>query len=218
MTATLSKSDTPRIYSDLHQRLLTAQFKPGEKLKSEILRKDYGCSANTVREVLLRLSAVGLVTFEEQRGFRATRTSPEQRHDVTQFRILLEQEGAALSMKHGGLEWESRLAAAHHKLSHIESQIARSGSVTPHMILWNDAEWEFHDTLISTCGLSLLRATYRTTYDQFRQQMVTQERDFGSHYFQAIIREHRTILDAALHRDETACRQAIYDHLKRNFI
>lgn len=210
------RTGTPDIYDDLHRKLTTASFTPGEKLKPAALQGEYGCSANTVREVLLRLSKAGLVDFEMQRGFRVKRTSPEQRHDVTWFRIMLEQEGTALSMVNGGLEWEARLSAAHHKLRHIEQQIERTGEVEPSMGLWSDAEREFHETLISDCGSTLLRETFADIYAQFRQQMVSLERDFGSDYFSAIIREHQDILDAALSRDTNACRQAIYDHLKRN--
>ncbi len=208
--------ETPAIYDDLQRKLTTAAFRPGEKLKPLQLQGQYGCSANTVRDVLLRLSKVGLVEFEMQRGFRVCGTSPERRHDVTKFRILLEQEGAAASMINGGVEWEARLTAAHHKLSHIETQIALVDDVQPFMGLWSDAETGFHETLISSCQSPLLCETYGNVYVQFRQQMVSLERDFGSNYFQAIIAEHQAILDAALARDIETCKDAIYHHLMRN--
>jgi DNA-binding GntR family transcriptional regulator len=208
--------DTPEIYDDLLRKLVTASFKPGQKLKPADLQGEYGCSANTIRDVLLRLAKVGLVEFEMQRGFRACMSSPERRHDVTQFRILLEQEGARLSMLQGGLAWEAHLTAAHHKLRHIETQIVRESLRDDYVTLWSDAEFEFHDTLISASGSPILGETYANIYFQFRQQMVNLERDFGSDYFKAIIDEHQAILDAALARDVGECQKAIYDHLKRN--
>ncbi len=208
--------ETPEIYGDLQERLVTAQFAPGARLKPATLQDVYGCSANTIRDVLLQLSKVGLVDFEIQRGFRARAATAERRHDVTSFRILLEQEGAVLSMRRGGVGWEAALSAAHHKLRHIETQLADSHDDPSDMVLWSEAEREFHDTLISACGSSLLRETYANVYLQFRQQMVTLTRDFGTSYFTAIINEHQAIVDAALERDETRCREAIFDHLKRN--
>ncbi|MDD9922427.1 MAG: GntR family transcriptional regulator [Boseongicola sp.] len=207
---------TTEIYDDLLRKLVTATFKPGEKLKPTTLQGEYGCSANTIRDVLLRLSKVGVVEFEMQRGFRAQNTSPEHRHDITRFRILLEQEGVRLSILNGDLVWEARLSAAHHKLSHIESQIVRDNFNDFYATLWSDAEFEFHDTLISACGSEVLRETYGNIYVQFRQQMVNLERDFGTDYFKAIIHEHQTILDAALRRDIEGCQTAVFDHLKRN--
>ena len=94
--------------------------------------------------------------------------------------------------------------------------IAERDEVQDYLSLWSEAEREFHELLISACGSPLLRETYGSIYLQFRQQMVGMERDFGSSYFNAIIAEHQAILDAALSRDAAACRQAIYDHLKRN--
>ncbi len=208
--------DSTEIYEDLQRRLMTAAFKPGERLKPADLQGAYGCSANTVRDVLLRLSKVGLVDFEIQRGFRARATSPERRRDVAKFRILLETEGATQSIMNGGLEWEAELSAAHHKLRHVEQRMALGDNVEQEMSVWSDAERAFHETLISCCDSPLLRETYANIYVQFRQQMVSQKRDFGSNYFQAITREHQAIVDAALARDADACRKAIYDHLKRN--
>lgn len=211
-----TRIETPDIYEDLRVRLMSARFAPGEKLKPAELQGHYGCSANTIRDVLLRLSKVGLVEFEMQKGFRASDSSPEARRDITLFRVLLEREGARLSMQKGGTEWEAGLAAAHHKLSHIETRIARVGDPGEDMRLWSNAEKEFHFSLISACGSPILIETYSNIYAQFRQQMVSQERDFGEDYFRAIIAEHKAILDAALARDEARCDAAIYDHLKRN--
>jgi len=211
----VAKYDTPDIYRDVHQRLTMGGIAPGEKLMPDPLRARYGCSANTLRDVLLRLSAVGLVAFEEQRGFRARNASPERRHDLTKFRIMLEQEGAALSMKNGGIEWEAQLTAAHYKLSHIEAQITRNGGIEPMLRLWCTAEWEFHDALSAACASPVLRQTFRTIYDQFRQQLVTRARNFG--YFPENVAEHQKILDAALNRDEAECRARIHAHLARNF-
>ena len=213
-----TNTETSAIYDDLQSRLVTGEFGSGAKLKPATLQSTYGCSANTIRDVLLRLSTVGLVEFEAQRGFRARQISPESRRDVTRFRILLEQEGAVRSMERGGVAWEAQLTAAHHKLSHIETRIARTGDPGSDIELWNDAEFEFHTTLISASDSPLLVNTYNNIYVQFRQQMFSLERDFGEDYFRAIIVEHQRILDAALARDADACRQAIFDHLKRNLI
>jgi DNA-binding GntR family transcriptional regulator len=208
------KIGTPDIYDDLRRRLITGGFVPGQKLKPDELRGAYGCSINTLREVLLRLSSAGLVTFLDQRGFRARESSSRHQHELTQMRILLEQEGCALSMRNGGLEWEARITAAHHKLSHIEARIAASGAVEPVLDTWCAAEWEFHDTLISACGSDLMRQTHASIYDQFRQQLVTRERNYG--YFPENVPEHLRIVEAALARDETLCRRRIHEHLARN--
>lgn len=208
-----AKLSTPQIYDDLHSKLVTAQIVQGEKMRSDMLKEQYDCSANTVREVLFRLASEGLVVFEEQRGFRARPTDPERLHYLTKFRIMLEQEGVTASIKTGGLEWESQIVAAHQKLSHIESNIHKNGMKGPTLNLWSLAERDFHDTLLSACDSPFLRSSYRRTYDQFRQQKIMQP-DYGYHPENEI--EHQSIVDAVLARDTQRSCIAIYDHMKRN--
>ncbi|WP_167767057.1 GntR family transcriptional regulator [Jannaschia formosa] len=209
--------DTPGIYADLQRGLLTGAFAPGAKLRPTELHKVYGVSANTVRDVLLRLSQLGLVEFEIQRGFRAPAVSPARRAQIAAFRVVLEQEGAVRSMRRGGLPWETRLTAAHHALLHIERQIARRPDNTmPFVGIWSDAELAFHRTLISECALPPLIDTFERIYMQFRQQMVGLEAHCVPSYFERIVAEHQAVVDAAIAGDEAALRAAIQAHQDRH--
>ena len=42
------------IFADLRRRLISGEFPHGSKLRAELLRKDYGCAASTVREARFR--------------------------------------------------------------------------------------------------------------------------------------------------------------------
>ena len=211
------RTGTPDIYADLERRLMTAGFASGAKLMPSALQHEYGCSANTVRDVLLQLSKVGLVDFEMQRGFRARRVSAARRSDIARFRILLEQEGAVGSMRQGGLAWEARLTAAHHSLSYIEREIERQGKMGSLLGLWSDAELAFHETLISACEMPVLIETFASIYKQFRQQITGLEEAYSPEFLHHIVAEHQAILDAALSRDEDALRAAIRHHQRRHF-
>lgn len=211
-----ARRGTPEIYADLQRRLLTGGFAPGAKLMPSMLHSEYGCSANTVRDVLLQLSKVGLVEFEIQRGFRARTVSIRKRAEIARFRVLLEQEGAVASMRNGGLEWEAALAAAHHRLMHIECQFAKTQDQVPFVGIWSDAELAFHRTLLSQCRLPPLLETFDSIYMQFRQQMVGLESNCVPSYFHRIIQEHQAIVDAATDKDETRLRAAIHAHQARH--
>ena len=135
-------------------------------------------------------------------------------HELTQMRILLESEGARLSIRLGTVAWEAQLSAAHHKLSHIERRIRDNGGLTNLVDLWSNAELEFHQTLISACGSDVLKRTHRGIYNRFRQQLITSDRDFV--YIPENVEQHKAILDAALDRDEKRTCRHIHDHLSRN--
>lgn len=210
------RHQTPDIYDDLRERLIEAKFAPGEKLKPQEIQEIYGCSANTIRDVLFRLSAEGLADFTDQRGFRAPEMSVQKQHELTQMRILLEVEGTCLSMRKGSVEWESNLSAVHHKLLHLERRIRASDHAMELLPFWLRAEEEFHQSLIAACDSDILKSMHRLIYAQFRQQLITTDRTFT--FIAENIAQHQAILDAALDGDEAGVGTAIHDHLKRNLI
>lgn len=199
------------IYRDLRSRLVSAQFDPGMKLRPEQLRADYGCAAATLRECLFRLSCEGFVDFVDQKGFSVPQTSHELLGELARVRILIEQEGVTLSIDRGDIEWEASLAAAHHKLAHIEGRMRQSEDLRPFLALWGEAEWRFHELLSAASGSRILREAHRTYFDRYRQHLVSERHGFG--FRRGIVREHKAILDAALARDAELCRQRIRDHI-----
>ena len=209
-------STKPTIYDSLRDRLVNGEFTQGQRLRANVLRLDYDISASNMREILFRLSTVGLVDFQEQRGFRLPRQSPEIQHDLTKFRILLESEGACLSIRSADIDWEARLTAANHKLSHIESRVRGGGANQALITLWTEAERAFHQTLIDACGSETLKQTHDMIYQRFRQQLITTDRQFV--FIPENIEQHQAILDAVLAGDEALTRTRIAEHLARNLI
>ncbi len=202
------------ITETLRNWLVGGRFMHGTKLKADALKAELGCSASTVREALFRLSLEGLVTFQDQRGFRVPHADPEILHDITQMRIWLEEQGACLSLRRSSVAWEARLTAAHHKISHIESRLERAEASDAVFQLWIQGEQEFHQTLVSNCGSELLKQTHLTMYRRFRQQMVMADRDFK--HLTINRDDHQGILDAVLKHDEDALRTRIRAHLSRH--
>jgi DNA-binding GntR family transcriptional regulator len=208
-------STQPSIYALVRDRVVNGEFEPNQRLRSNVLGDEYTISASRMREILFRLSTVGLVTFQEQRGFRVPAESRILRRDLAQFRIMLESEGAVLSIRTRDIDWESRLAASHHKLSHIESRIEKGDGADPHALrLWTRAEQEFHQTLIDACGSEVLKQSHREIYDRFRQQVISSDKKFA--FVPKNVIQHQDILDAVLARDEALTRQNIHTHLSHN--
>ena len=72
-------------------------------------------------------------------------------------------------MRLGGLKWESDLAAAHHKLVHIEHEIAREGELNTYIALWTEAERKDYPSFASRLKIHLPRLEARGLgyYDPF---------------------------------------------------
>ena len=202
------------IYQDLKARLISAEFSEGQRMKSEELRLLYGCSASTIRENLFRLHCNHFLTFEDQKGFRVPQKSETQLNELANLRILIECNGLRESIANSSLTWESQLTAAHHKLAHIEKQMANLRNLVDHVLLWTAAEREFHETLVSGTGSQLLKETHRDLFDRFRQMLAL---NYGRQRFgfrRDNIREHEAIVEAAVAGEAETCCAAIENHIK----
>ncbi len=191
--------------------LLSGQFLPGQKLKPDHMKAAFGVSSGTMREVLLRLVGEGLVEIEEQRGFSVPQASLARLAELTKLRAMIECEGARLSIQNGDLEWEARLNAAHHKLSHIEQRFKDSQNPRELIPFWTRADNEFHEVLVDACGSSTLRTMRANLFHRARQQVVACDPSFG--FRSGTVPEHADILNAALARDAETCAKAISLHL-----
>lgn len=210
----MKQISSAEIYQDIRNRLIAAEIESGQRLKSDLMRNSYGCAASTIREVLFRLASDGLVEFEDQKGFRVPELSERRLGELTNLRILLECEGARLSIERGDISWEAGLTAAHHKLAHIENRLRAWPKIEPpHLGVWCEAEWEFHETLISACGSGAMHEMHRKVYDRHRQHNLALSSNYS--FRDENIIEHKAILDAAMARDPDLCSGNIEIHLRR---
>ncbi len=204
------RKSSNNLYNTLKADILAGHFAPGSKLKIETLKERYGMGVNVIRESLARLATEDLVDFEDQKGFRVAETSSSRLNDLTRLRILLENDGAIHSMTKGGIEWESTLIAAYHKLSYIEEKMCEAEG--DHYKTWHQCDWEFHEALVAACGSTLHCVYHRRIFDQFRQYVMVDLKTNGFRG-QDIIDEHQAILDAALKHDSNRLTKAIERHL-----
>lgn len=201
------------VYRRLREDLVAGAFPPGGKLMPLRLRQRYAASPSSVREALLRLAAEGFVRSSPQRGFRAVAPTPESVWEIVCFRLLIETEGARLSILHGDMAWEANLTAAHHRLSHLESRM-RGEALTPARLkLWSGCDRTFHEALIAACGSALLKSHHLLIFDRYKQHVIAQDPTLG-YRGRELVREHRDILASALDRDAAACADALRRHFE----
>lgn len=200
------------VYNAVREGLIWGRWEPGEKLKPQHLKASFKCTSSVLREALIRLAGEGFVKFEEQRGFSTILPTRESFFEVRAMRVLLECEGARLSIERGGIDWEINLKAAHHRLAHLEERMRSEEDLRGFIKIWSLNDWEFHQALIAACGSSLLREMHSSVYDKFRLHVVAELKNFG---FRAgtTIGEHEAIVGSALERDAKGCARAIEDHL-----
>jgi DNA-binding GntR family transcriptional regulator len=193
-------------YRRIRMDIILARLEPGQKLKLEMLREAYDVSVSTLREILSRLAAEGLVSAEGRRGFEVAPVSVANLKELADMRLLLEGHAMEASFGLADVEWEGRVVSAHHKLASIERLMA-SGIGQPEQ--WKRYDSEFHQALISNCGSRVLVETHSAVFDRyFRYQMI------ALHYRgEEPALQHQALLECALKRDSTSARKVLSQHI-----
>ncbi|MBV9332095.1 MAG: GntR family transcriptional regulator [Alphaproteobacteria bacterium] len=197
-----------KAYRVIRTDILFGKLLPNEKLKLDRLRKDYGVSVGTLRELLSRLSTEGLVVAEGQRGFEVAPVSSDNLREIAALRLLLEAHALTLSFAAGDMDWEGRVVSAYHKLSAIEKRLLVGDRADPQT--WKRYDWEFHHALISACGSNALLDVHAPIYDKYlRYQMVA-----GIFRGEIAAHEHKNLLDCALRRDARTAGEVLTVHIE----
>ena len=87
-------------YRRIRTDIVFGRQRPGQKLRLEGLKEDYGVSVSTLREILNRLAAEGFVLAEGRRGFEVAPISAANLRELAELRLLLEQHAMEVSFAH----------------------------------------------------------------------------------------------------------------------
>ena len=199
------------VYDRLRGDILSGALKPGEKLRAETLRERYGVGNSPIREALNRLSADGLVSREDQKGFRVASVSHQDLMELVKTRCWLEETALRESIAHGTDAWEEEVVLAFHRLSRVE----RATPDNPNRINpeWEERHRAYHMALISACGSSWLRQFCAQLNDQANRYR--QLAAYVNYPNRNELAEHEAIKDAAISRNADEAVRLLYAHYNR---
>jgi GntR family transcriptional regulator, carbon starvation induced regulator len=189
--------------------ILSAVFKPGEKLGFSALTSRYQVGLSPIREALSQLVGSGLVTLESQRGFRVAPVSHEDLADVAASRCHLEIFALGLSIEHGDEPWRMRVRQAVDQFVHIAAKV---GDQRPINEDWQDIHRNVHFALISACGSPILLQFCSQIYDRFDRY---RRLSIPSQSFMAgTAGDHQKIADAALGGENDKAKALLKRHIE----
>lgn len=192
----------------VREQILSCRLLPGAKLKIAALAKELHVSPGAVREALAMLESEAFVVSEPQRGYRVSSVSVRSLNDLLEARIQIDSLCLSESIRHGDVEWESRIAAAWHRLSRVRERDER-GLLNER---WIDAHAEFHRALMAACPnewlLRLREMLYHQSerYRRLTAPLVKEKRN--------VQEEHRALSEAVLQRNVPKAVRLLTSHLQ----
>jgi len=196
-TASQISTQASSVYDRLMEDILTGQLEPGRKLRLKELIEKYETGNSPLREALNRLSAIGVVVREENRGFRVSPAHTEELMELTRTRCWLEEIALRESIKNGDAAWEERIVLAFHWLNRAAQ--SNQAEIKHTSTEWEEHHREFHLALISACNSSILvdfcDQLHKRTFRYRNLAEVVEYRDRHE------LEEHDELQRAVLNRD-----------------
>ena len=199
-----------QIEAQLRDDILHGRLQPGARLNLDEFRRNQDVGISPLREAVTRLVSEGLVEVQPHSGYSVAPISVANLHEVTALRTELEPYALRLSIAHGGLDWESEVMAALHRLNRTDRQPNDPGSLAA----WEEANNAFHLALISRCGMPLLLKIHRGLSAMNDRYRLIYLRAAGIQ--RDVIDEHTAIATAAIDRQVDKATTLLTGHIRRS--
>lgn len=190
-----SNSLTRSVYQQLRADLLAGKFRPGEKLRAEVLRQRFNIGSSPIREALNRLLAEGFVVLEDQKGFSVAQVSAEELQELVRARTMIDGAAVTESIKRYDTAWEEGLVLALHRLARVARRETDQS-------LEDNPEWErlhraFHVALVGGCGSRWLARVSEQLFDAAERYRLLTASQLSP---RNELEEHQAIVAACLER------------------
>lgn len=214
-------SGTPSTKADdialaLERSIVSGDIAPGTVLRQEELSERFAVSRTPIREALRRLAALGLVSFEPNRGVRVRTLTREELREAFLVRAELESlatEIASSKMTAADLreleEAEDRFAALTDDLRRRPDDADRTELVAR----WVRANHAFHDIIYRVAAMPLVERLAKGS--RFSGSGVWAPADAGEldELYRANESQHRAIIQALVARSSAGARSLAREHV-----
>ncbi len=203
----IKKQSLPElIANDLRERILSGDLAEGEVIRQEVLAEEYDVSRMPVREALKRLSAEGLVLWENNRGGSVVKHSLSEIGEIFDLRTMLEVDLFRRAIPN---MTTADFASCEAILAEMEGSF--DADDVSH---WGNLNHKYHMALYAAAkrpmSESMLEGLSRHSDRYVRIHLsVMQQREMARE-------EHRNLLDHARNRDIDAAVALLEKHIQRS--
>lgn len=160
----------------IEEAIVTGQLEPGSVLRQEQLSEQFAVSRTPIREALRRLAALGLVSFEPNRGVRVRMLSRDELHEAFLVRAELESLATELAVPNMTEEDLAELDAAEARFSALTLELRRKTRAGEHdatlISEWARANHAFHDVIYAAANVPYVERLAKSARRTFLGQTV----------------------------------------------
>jgi DNA-binding GntR family transcriptional regulator len=160
----------------IEEAIVSGQLEPGTVLRQEQLSEQFAVSRTPVREALRRLAALGLVSFEPNRGVRVRLLSRDELREAFLVRAELESLATELAVPNMDTQDLAELDAAEQRFSDLTLELRRKTRAGDHdttlIAEWARANHAFHDVIYAAANAPFVERLAKSARRTFLGQTV----------------------------------------------
>ena len=205
----------------IEEAIVSGELIPGSVLRQEQLSDRFGVTRTPVREALRRLAALGLVSFEPNRGVRVRTLSRDDLREAFLVRAELEAlvtEEAARKMTPATLEELEECEKRFARLTREVRSHEPGGNRRALMGEWMRANHAFHDVLYRVAELPYVESVAKSARRTFSGPTVWAPVDDELEaLYERNQAEHRAIRQALTAGSVAGARELAHEHVMHSF-
>ena len=189
------------IARELEDEIVSGHIPPGTVLRQETLSERFDVSRTPVREALRRLAALGLVSFEPNRGVRVRSISAHELHEAFLVRAELESLATEVATPKMTPDDLAELDAMERRFGELTLELraqARSGTARDATLFveWMQANYAFHDVIYRVAAMPLVERIAKGARRTFIGDRVWEARAELDELYAKNDLQHRAIREA----------------------
>ncbi len=202
---------------DLEELIVSGQIAPGSVLRQEQLSEQYRVSRTPIREALRRLAALGLVTFEANKGVRVRTLERDELREAFLVRAELESLATELAVPRIDADGLAALDEAEQRFSDLTLELrrrAREGTADGTLVAsWVAANHAFHDVLYAAADAPFVERVAKSARRSFFTHVVWAAGLDIDHLYEQNDLQHRAIREAVAAKSAAGARLLAREHV-----
>jgi DNA-binding GntR family transcriptional regulator len=201
----------------LEEAIVSGEIPPGSVLRQEHLSEQFQVSRTPVREALRRLAALGLVSFEPNRGVRVRMLARDELREAFLVRAELESLATEIATPKMSSADLAALEAAERRFSDVTHELvemAHAGRQDLELAReWLHRNHAFHDVIYAAAEVPLIERMAKAARRTFLVKPVWATGADLDELYEKNDRQHRAIREAISARSPQGARVLAREHV-----